>query len=387
MRSSVFTIASALLLSCVSSGSHVQALKSRDNAVIPGYTDEGCYTEATSERALSAYTYNNGGMTVELCAAACVGYTYFGVEYGTQCYCGNSLNAGSVPAPPSDCNFPCPGNATEFCGAGNRLNVYSDATSTAPPQLISTYNALGCFTETPSGRALSDLSTAANFMSVEVCGTFCVGYNYFGVEYGRECYCGYKINSGSNQVAASECIMACEGSSSETCGGSLLLNMYHSLATPTGPITVPSVGSCTWIGCYTEGTYTRALNNLAIYDYNLMSPEICAAGCAGYDMFGVEYGGECYCGNVLQSGSNLVDPSDCHMPCDGTPNEYCGAGNRLDVYNCASPSSSSTVSGTATSTSPYVPPILTSAPTCNGDNCLNELRDPRFSSEASAFCS
>jgi len=186
MRSSVFTIASTLLLSIVSCPSHVQALKSRDNAVIPGYTDEGCYTEATSERALSAYNYNSNRMTVELCAAACVGYTYFGVEYGTQCYCGDSLNAGSVPAPPGDCNFPCPGNATEFCGAGNRLNVYSDAANAPPPpQMISTYNALGCYTET-NGRALSDLSTAADSMTVEACGAFCVGYNYFGVEYGRE---------------------------------------------------------------------------------------------------------------------------------------------------------------------------------------------------------
>jgi hypothetical protein len=187
MRSTVFTITSAGLFSIVSSGFHVQSLKSRDNAVIPGYTDEGCYTEATSERALSAYTYINNGMTVELCAAACVGYTYFGVEYGVQCYCGNSLNAGSVPAPPSDCSFPCPGNETEFCGAGNRLNVYSDSASVAPPpQFISTYNALGCFTETPSGRALSSSMTAGNSITVEICAAFCIGYTYFGVEYGRE---------------------------------------------------------------------------------------------------------------------------------------------------------------------------------------------------------
>ncbi|PMD13277.1 WSC-domain-containing protein, partial [Hyaloscypha hepaticicola] len=105
-----------------------------------------------------------------------------------------------------------------------------------------------------------------------------------------------------------------------------------SSATPTGPITVPSAGTCAWISCYTEATYTRAVNSLAIYDYNLMSPEIYAVGCAGYDLFGVEYGRECYCGNVLQSGSTLAPPSDCSMLCDGTSNEYCGAGNRLDVY-------------------------------------------------------
>lgn len=40
-------------------------------------------------------------------------------------YCGNSLNPGSVAAALSDCNMVCAGDQYEYCGAGNRLELYS----------------------------------------------------------------------------------------------------------------------------------------------------------------------------------------------------------------------------------------------------------------------
>lgn len=65
-------------------------------------------------------------MTVDMCAKYCfdLGYNLLGVEYGGECYCGNELQAGSVTATASDCNMACAGNASQSCGAGNRLNVY-----------------------------------------------------------------------------------------------------------------------------------------------------------------------------------------------------------------------------------------------------------------------
>jgi iron transport multicopper oxidase len=41
----------------------------------------GCYTEATVGRALTSKSYSNTSNTVELCAAFCSGYTFFGVEW------------------------------------------------------------------------------------------------------------------------------------------------------------------------------------------------------------------------------------------------------------------------------------------------------------------
>ena len=90
------------------------------------YTSEGCYTEAKGIRALSDVAFYDDAMTVEKCAAACAGYTWFGVEYGRECYGGNTIHSaeGSVPTSLSECSFPCPGNPTQKCGAGDRLNMY-----------------------------------------------------------------------------------------------------------------------------------------------------------------------------------------------------------------------------------------------------------------------
>jgi hypothetical protein len=39
----------------------------------------------------------------------------FGVEYGRECYCANTLGAGSVRATnQADCSFTCPGDGTEY---------------------------------------------------------------------------------------------------------------------------------------------------------------------------------------------------------------------------------------------------------------------------------
>ena len=104
--------------------------------------------------------------------------------------------------------------------------------------------------------------------------------------------------------------------------------------TQTGPIHVPAVGPYSWIGCYTEATNSRALTGASDINYETMTIQICEAFCSSpvqYTYFGVEYAGECYCGNTLQAGSVITTTSACSMLCDGSNLEYCGAGNRLDV--------------------------------------------------------
>jgi hypothetical protein len=55
-------------------------------STVGSYSFQGCYTEATNVRALSAASfYNYSGMTLEQCATDCVGYNYWGVEYGGEC--------------------------------------------------------------------------------------------------------------------------------------------------------------------------------------------------------------------------------------------------------------------------------------------------------------
>jgi len=90
MRFSFFTIASTVLLPVFTYASS-HSLDRRAIATIPGYTQKGCYTEATNQRALTGTSYTDVQMTVEKCAAACSGYTWFGVEDATEvCHCTNS---------------------------------------------------------------------------------------------------------------------------------------------------------------------------------------------------------------------------------------------------------------------------------------------------------
>lgn len=62
-----------------------------------GYAYAGCYTEATSGRALASATkvdYN--AMTLDVCAAFCKGYTMWGVEYGGEVSLSFAFDNGSL---------------------------------------------------------------------------------------------------------------------------------------------------------------------------------------------------------------------------------------------------------------------------------------------------
>lgn len=51
------------------------------------YGYAGCYTDSTASRALTGLInpVSGSSLTVELCAAACEGYTYAGLEYSAEC--------------------------------------------------------------------------------------------------------------------------------------------------------------------------------------------------------------------------------------------------------------------------------------------------------------
>ncbi|KKY27503.1 putative wsc domain-containing protein [Phaeomoniella chlamydospora] len=337
------------------------------------YNYLGCYSEGTDGRALSDYepTEPDTGGTLEYCAEQCQGYTYWGVEYSNECYCGDKINTGSVNQTSSDptvngCDMVCGGNESEYCGGANHLDVYVLNTSTAAPtssaspstttsvststdgphtvQTAGTWTYLGCYTEGTNTRALNGRENpiVGADVSVEACTTACEGLSYAGVEYGGECYCGDTFGTGSvivsgDDPASNGCNMVCNANSSEYCGGSNRLDVYvdggggssssfkstsssaaltittSASATPisTGPITVQSVGLWSYIGCYSEGTSSRALSGLAdpiaAADNDV---EACTIACAGYTYAGVEYSGECYCGDSLAEGSTQQDGTD-----------------------------------------------------------------------------
>ena len=172
---------------------------------VGGYNFVGCWTEGVGTRALTGAAFAYDGMTLETCMVNCTGFAYWGTEYGRECYCGNKPDPSSSQAALSDCSFSCAGNQYEYCGAGNRLELYSTtATATATATLstsstaaptstlavkptVGKYSFQGCITEGNGIRALSAASTANDGMTLEVCAAYCDSFTYFGTEYGREC--------------------------------------------------------------------------------------------------------------------------------------------------------------------------------------------------------
>ena len=117
--------------------------------------------------------------------------------------CGNTISNGGTLAPEgaSGCNVLCKGNASEYCGGPSRLNLYNfNGTFTPPPPPATTttvsptavptvgaYVYYGCQTEGFNVRALGAKGTTSPTMTTETCEGFCLGYDYFGTEYGSEC--------------------------------------------------------------------------------------------------------------------------------------------------------------------------------------------------------
>ncbi|KAL8790506.1 MAG: hypothetical protein Q9195_006337 [Heterodermia aff. obscurata] len=206
-----------------------------------------------------------------------------------------------------------PINATPFQSLNPRA---------ATPILGYTYQ--GCHTEATGVRALSSSSYFDDSLTVERCAAACKDYSLFGVEYGRECYCGNALNAGSVAAPVSDCSFPCAGSASETCGAGNRLDVYQKITPfPPPPYTAK--------GCYTDDPNNRALKGASTSN-EVLTVELCAAICKGSTYFGVEYFRECYCGSTLSSSSVSAPASECNASCAGDSKEICGGASRLDLY-------------------------------------------------------
>ncbi len=238
----------------------------------------------------------------------------------------------------------CGGDGSQYCGAGNRLELYSTtATVTVPTgtlahkPTVTPYTLVGCWTEGAGTRALDKAATEAADMTNEKCADFCKSYRYFGTEYGSECYCGSYLADSSSSAPLDDCNMVCGGDQFQYCGASNRLELYMNPNITGGtPEQPPAAGEFVLVGCQTEGNGTRALADASTADEN-MSNEGCANYCKDYEYFGTEYGRECYCGNTLAASSLVAPKTECRMTCAGNNLEYCGGSNRLSVYQKKEP--------------------------------------------------
>lgn len=93
--------------------------------LVPTWQNLGCYSDSTIARTLDT-SLNIAGNTVEKCQAECMagGFIYAGMEFGSQCFCGNAILNDGAPIAASSCNRPCPGDSAAICGGSNALSLY-----------------------------------------------------------------------------------------------------------------------------------------------------------------------------------------------------------------------------------------------------------------------
>jgi len=135
----------------------------------------------------------------------------------------------------------CAGNVLEYCGAGNRLDLYvlngtaiptsstaagsntgtsaatTSSRSSSTTGLPNGWKYAGCYTEGINGRALSNQEAGGNTNTVELCINTCVGagYTVAGLEYSSQCFCDNSLHNGAALTDASKCNMACSGNLNE----------------------------------------------------------------------------------------------------------------------------------------------------------------------------
>ena len=107
--------------------------------------DLGCY-EDRGDRALSI-NISWGGMTPDSCVAAALsrGYRYAGIQYGGECWAGNTVGYGKLDD--SQCSMTCNVDTTKLCGGSWAQRIY-DTTPLNGPLFV--YESVASTSDYPS---------------------------------------------------------------------------------------------------------------------------------------------------------------------------------------------------------------------------------------------
>ncbi|NXF11271.1 WSCD1 protein, partial [Smithornis capensis] len=153
----------------------------------------GCFTDDSRERTLKgAVFYDLRKMTVAHCQDACAerAYSYAGLAYGAECYCGNTLPASA--SRPEECNSECRGERGSVCGGVNRLSVYRVEELRAGAKRRRNVIYRGCFRAPENLTDTFPASLIQPNLTVETCSEFCSKKEFpLAVIRGQECYCGF----------------------------------------------------------------------------------------------------------------------------------------------------------------------------------------------------
>ncbi|OBT48309.1 hypothetical protein VE00_01254 [Pseudogymnoascus sp. WSF 3629] len=293
----------------------------------------GCYSESTGPRLLPKGYGNGPSNSNGVCQTQCLAYgsVFAGTEYQTECWCGNAIPPPTALAILDDkCSYTCANATDEVCGGnGGYISIYYDTeryfplngTITGIPVAklsIGAYTYVGCYTDSTASRGLTGLELCGSGSRLQM----------------------YALNASNLVTSSSNSVVSTSTSSTVSSLTTKCSQLYVSIVNINSVTGFDSLYDLNIIldiiiygGCWTDAVAARVLIDKKLYA-STMTLENCATFCAGETFWGVEYGQECYCGMVLQATSvNATNQADCNMLCPGNPQEYCGAGSRLELYS------------------------------------------------------
>ncbi|XP_078083373.1 sialate:O-sulfotransferase 2 [Mustelus asterias] len=191
---------------------------------------------------------------------------------------------------------------------------------------------IGCYLDNTKRRTLRGMAFFDyRKMTVFRCQDNCAerGYQYAGLEFGAECYCGHKIQARNTSDA--ECSMECKGEKSNMCGGPNRLSVYHLELTRES---ARRYGSAVFRGCFKRpDNISLALPAGSVLSN--MSIDKCVDFCTEKEYtLAVLAGTACRCGFPTMHFT-LHDPEDeqlCAQKCAGEEYESCGNEEYFVVY-------------------------------------------------------
>ncbi|KAH7305991.1 hypothetical protein B0I35DRAFT_483733 [Stachybotrys elegans] len=305
------------------------------------WTFQGCYAEPPNDRAMPLALYD-AQMTLEKCAAACVGKTYFGVEYGSECYCDFTMKAGATKLDDvKQCNMLCPGDQTTFCGAGVKMQLYkAGVASSSAPAATST-------TKTTTSTTLAATSTTKTTTSVAPAAastTKTTTTTAPAVASTTKTTTTTSIAAASTSRASSTTLITTRlttitTSTTKATTSTTTSSSSASQPASTKPVVWQGNSNFTYYSCVQEPSNGRLLPTQVLNDGDTMTAKKCAEKCWNYGWSGVEYGRECWCGNTLNlqgnagstPGKNVTD-TQCNFLCPGDKLSFCGAGSKMTLY-------------------------------------------------------
>jgi hypothetical protein len=154
--------------------------------------------------------------------------TITGRPVALACNITASTDVGPTSSPSEEVNSTSTATPSNSSAATGPTDPPSNSTG-SPTVLtsLSGWTYQSCNNDSVTDRSLVGSTTVNNdSMTVQWCAANCAGHQYFGVEFGQQCYCGGQLSSTTFKVADSECNTPCFGNATSACGATYRMQIY-----------------------------------------------------------------------------------------------------------------------------------------------------------------